>query len=158
MKILHFFECCPMCLLQMGALRKDHSEFLHRDYQSTPKNLFSQGVTWKRGGVMDPKSYCWGDSDCTQGENFSQWEQSTTGIISPGKSWIPQYWTHSRFGWAGCWATLSTPCFTVLCQERLNQIIPEVPLHPPILPMLCKSPPKHKECHKGLPLQAWKFN
>lgn len=71
MKILHFFERCPMCLLQMGALRKDHSEFLHQGYQCTPKNLLLQGVTWKRGGAMNPSDF-WGNSHYTQGENFSQ--------------------------------------------------------------------------------------
>lgn len=80
MKILHFFERCPMCLLQMGALRKDHSEFLHQGYQCTPKNLLLQGVTWKRGGAMNPSDF-WGNSHYTQGENFSQWEQSAIGII-----------------------------------------------------------------------------
>lgn len=33
-KILHLFECSPMCLLQMGTLRKDHSEFLHHSQLS----------------------------------------------------------------------------------------------------------------------------
>ena len=69
-------------------------------------------------------SYSWGDSDWTQEKNISQWELAAIGIISPGKWWIPQYWTLLRFSWTGCWAILSRPCF---CQERLDQIIVEVP-------------------------------
>ena len=66
-------------------------------------------------------SYSWGDSDWTQEENFSQWEQSVIGIISPGKWWIPQHWTLLRFSWAGCWAIMSRLFFRLcFCQERLD--------------------------------------
>lgn len=39
---------------------------------------FPQGVTCKRCSC-----YSWGDSNCTQEEIFSQWEQSAIGIIFP---------------------------------------------------------------------------
>lgn len=55
-------------------------------------------------------------------EIFSQWKQSATEIISPGKWWIPQCWVLLRFGWTGCWAILSRQCF---CWEKL--MILEVP-------------------------------
>lgn len=135
MKILHFFECCPMCLLQMGALRKDHSEFLHQNYQSTPNNLFSQGVTWKRGGVMDT-SYFWGNSDCTQGEHFSKWEQPAIGIISSSKVRDSPVLDTLKIQLGRVLDHFIYPIFfQCFCQESLNQIIPEAPLHPPILSM-----------------------
>jgi len=84
---------------------------------------FLQGVRWKRQGVIGI-GYSWGDSDWTQEENFSQGEQSDIGIISPGKWWVPKHWTLLRFGWTGCWAILSRPCF---CRERLDQMILELP-------------------------------
>jgi len=69
-------------------------------------------------------SYSWGNSSWTQEENFSQWEQSAIGIISPGKWWIPQYWTLQGFGWTGFWAILSRLGF---CRGRLDRMILEVP-------------------------------
>lgn len=54
--------------------------------------------------------------------NFSQWEQSASGIISPGKCWIPQHWT-LRFSHTGCWTILFQPWF---CQEKSCQIILEI--------------------------------
>ncbi|KAK4827475.1 hypothetical protein QYF61_018711, partial [Mycteria americana] len=42
----------------------------------------------------------------------------------PRKWWIHQHWTLLRFGWTGCWDILSRSCF---CQERLDQMILEVP-------------------------------
>ena len=51
-------------------------------------------------------------------------EQSATGESTTSLGRLFQHWTLLRFSWTGCWATLSRPCF---CQERLDQMILEVP-------------------------------
>lgn len=63
---------------------------------------FLQGDTWRRRGVTGI-SYSWRDSDQTQEEKISQWEQSAIGIISPGGCWIPQLWALLRFSWTEHW-------------------------------------------------------
>lgn len=80
---------------------------------------FSQGDPWKNRDNKC-KLLLGTFSLSTRGE-FSQWEQSAFGIMSPRKWWIPQHWTHLRSSWTG--SILSRVCF---CQERSDEIIIEV--------------------------------
>lgn len=96
------------------------SQYLRGGYQERcPFNKQSHGKIMGNGY----KLLMGGFQLDTRGKRFtprtiSHWS------ISSGKWWIPQHWTRIRSGWTGCWAILPTPCF---CQERLDQLILEVP-------------------------------
>lgn len=57
--------------------------YLEGGYKGDGDSLFT-GVTGKKGGIMGT-NYFWEDSNLTQEGSFSHWEQSASGIISPGK-------------------------------------------------------------------------
>lgn len=110
---------------------------------------FLGGVTWKIWGAMG-SSYCWSNF-WTQENNFSQWEQLTIAIISPGKWWIPQHWTPFRIhldsvlshlfytlllpgtvGQDDPWDTLSTWYSTILWNKNWKSFVggPPKPISP----------------------------
>jgi len=69
-----------------------------------------------------------------------------------------EHWTLLRFGWTRCWAILSRPCF---CQERLDQMILEVPSYLLVLFFLflrCVQKNKHASTpNSAAKNKMWRF-